>query len=649
MSRLPSADITWRADGSPQSTRFDDIYFSSDDGLAETAHVFLKGNALPDAWTDCDHFTIGETGFGTGLNFLATWTLWRKTRKPDQHLHFVSVEGFPLSKEELSQALQKWPDLAPLASELVAHYPAPHTGTHLLHLSDNVSLTLCEAEVLPALRQLEARVDAWFLDGFSPSTNPDMWSDAVFVEVARLSQVSTTFATFTAAGAVRRSLAAQGFAVEKVKGFGRKREMLVGRMAEPPSHKASKPWYRVGPASAPKDVLIVGAGIAGAATAYALKRRGVQARILDSEGLGAGASGNPAALFMPRFSVEPTPEDDFHIAAYLHAERVMQSLQREATEVLFDPRGVLQFARTKSEADRFKKIAARAPLPPGHLELIAAEELSDVAGFDTGFPAFLYPRAGVVRPHALLKVLTRDVEIEQTAVGSVAPHDGQWTLNESGSDSADALVLANGPGITDFAETAWLPLEPVLGQITDLPPGTLSPQPHALVAGSYLISHSDGSALTGATYELGREADQTAEPTTVGHQHNLADLAQVFPSFETALATLNPDELSGRVSFRAQVPDRVPFAGPAPNHEAYLSAYDRLRHGDRFASYPPAAIHPGLWLIGGLGARGFTTALLLGELLAAQIAGTPQPLPRDLAEAVHPARFIIRALRKNRT
>ncbi len=649
MSRLPSADITWRADGSPQSTRFDDIYFSSDDGLAETAHVFLNGNALPDAWANRPRFTIGETGFGTGLNFLATWALWRETRKPDQRLHFVSVEGFPLTAAELSQALEKWPDLAPLASELIARYPEPHPGTHILHLSDNVSLTLCEDEVLPALQQLEAQVDAWFLDGFSPATNPDMWSDAVFAEVARLSKDGTTFATFTAAGAVRRGLAAEGFTVEKVKGFGRKREMLIGRMEAPPSQQVSKPWYRVAPASAPKDAMIIGAGIAGAATAYALKRRGVSVRLLDGTGLGAGASGNPAALFMPRFSVEPTPEDDFHIAAYLHAERAMQGLQRETADVLFDPRGVLQFARTSSEADRFEKIAARAPLPPGHLEFISAQELSDVAGFETGLPAFLFPRAGVVFPRALLKTLTRDIDIEQTSVSAVSAKDRQWILNECASDCAEAFVLANGPGLTDFAETEWLPLEPVLGQITDLPPATLPPQRHALVSGSYLISQSDGSALTGATYELGREADLPVEPTTVGHQHNLTDLAQVFPSIRGALAALDPGDLTGRVSFRAQVPDRVPFAGPAPHHAAYLSAYDRLRHGDRFAAYPPAPVHPGLWLIGGLGARGFTTGLLLGELLAAQITGTPQPLPRDLAEAVHPARFIIRDLRKNRT
>ena len=647
MKRLPSADITWRADGSPQSTRFDDIYFSSDGGLAETAHVFLQGNHLPDAWADQTHFTIGELGFGTGLNFLATWELWRQTRSPDQHLHFISIEGFPLTQEELSQALEKWPTLAPLVAELITSYPTPHSGTHLLHLSDNVSLMLCEDDAIPALSQLEAQVDGWFLDGFSPASNPDMWSEPVFSEVARLSRVGTTFATFTAAGAVRRALAAQGFNVEKVKGFGRKREMLVGRMADVPTPTDSKPWYRAPPTSNPKSALIVGAGIAGTATAHALKRRGLSVRLMDGEGLGAGASGNPAALFMPRFSVNPTPEDDFHIAAYLYAEREMQNMQQGASIPFFDPRGVLQFARTEGEATRFEKIAARAPLPEGHLEFIAAKDLKDIAGFETGFPAFLFPRAGVVDPSCLLTHLTQEIEVERIPAASLTHKDGGWYLNDLAADAADVLVLANGSGLSAFPETDWLPLEPVLGQITNLPVGTLPKQSRALVAGPYLISHGDGSALTGATYELGRGEQSALEPTAIGHQHNLQDLAETFPAFASALAGLNLEEVTGRVSFRAQVPDRVPFAGPAPIQDAYLSAYERLRHGDRFAAYPPAPVHPGLFLLGGLGARGFTTGLLLGELLAAQITGTPLPLPRDLADAVHPARFIVRGLRKN--
>ncbi len=638
MTRLPSADITWRADGSPQSTRFDDIYFSSDDGLAETSHVFLNGNGLPDAWKDQPHFTIAETGFGTGLNFLATWALWRETRTPNQHLHFVSVEGFPLARDELAQALMKWPSLAPFADILVAQYPEPHRGTHLIHLDDTVTLTLCEEEILPALQGLEANINAWFLDGFSPASNPDMWSDEVLAEVARLSTPDATFATFTAAGAVRRGLLAQGFDVQKVKGFGRKREMLVGKMQTPPARAMPKPWYHQPRISPVGSALVVGAGIAGAATAHALHNRGVDVRLVDGDGLGAGASGNPAALFMPRFSVQPTPEDDFHIAAYLYAERCMSDMQNGASSSFFRACGVMQFARTEAEAQRFEKIAARAPLPPGHLELVPVTKVADLVGFETGYPAFLFPRAGVIDPALLLAHLTQGLRVERQNISSL--HEASTNVN------SDALVLANGAGLANFPETEWLPLEPVLGQITSLPPGTLPPPKHALVAGPYLIAHPDGSALTGATYELGQE-QRDKVPKLIGHKQNLDDLGATFPAFQPHISGLDPSNLSGRVSFRAQVPDRVPFAGPAPIERDYLTAYDRLRHGDRFAAYPPAPLHPGLFLIGGLGARGFTTGLLLGEALASQMTGAPSPLPSALAEAVHPARFIIRALRKN--
>jgi len=638
MTRLPSADITWRADGSPQSTRFDDIYFSSDDGLAETVHVFLKGNGLPDAWKDRSHFTIAETGFGTGLNFLATWALWQETRAPDQHLHFVSVEGFPLTREDLAQTLKKWPELAPFADALLARYPEPHRGPHLIHLDDTVTLTLYEDDIAPALRGLDASVDAWFLDGFSPASNPDMWSEDVFAEVARLSRPGTRFATFTAAGFVRRGLQAQGFDVQKVSGFGRKREMLVGEMQAPPEQPIAKPWYHIPQTASPGSALIIGAGIAGAATAHALHNRGVDVSLVDAEGPGAGASGNPAALFMPRFSVQPTPEDDFHVAAYLYAERRMCEMQESAPSPFFRACGVMQFARTDAEAQRFEKIAARSPLPPGHLELIPAANVADAVGFDTGYPVFLFPRAGVIDPARLLAHLTRDTPVERQNISSL--------VDVATDKSVDTLVLASGANLANYPETNWLPLEPVLGQITDLPAGTLPPHRHALVAGPYVISHPDGSCLTGATYELGKEGGEST-PTVSGHQKNLDDLGDTFPAFQNALSGLDPTALSGRVSFRAQVPDRVPFAGPAPIEPDYLTAYDRLRHGDRFATYPPAPVHPGLFLIGGLGARGFTTGLLLGEVLAAQMTGAPSPLPRDLAEAVHPARFIIRALRKN--
>ncbi len=653
---ISSPEISWRADGSLESKPFKDIYFSSGGGLEETRHVFLNGNHLADAWAGRSQFTVGETGFGTGLNFLATWALWRETRTADQRLNYVSVEGFPLTRQDLERALAQWPELAPLASVLVDRYPAPHRGTHLLSFPDNITLTLIEDEAQEALATLDARIDAWFLDGFSPANNPDMWSEELLEEIARLSTPGTTFATYTVAGAVRRGLAARGFCVKKVPGFGRKREMLSGtfeeqnaQLPEHPRHLA-RPWYQIPDTRKLRSACIVGAGIAGACAAAALGRAGVAVTLIDEEGPGAGASGNSAALFMPRMAVDGSSEGRFHIAAYLHMERWLSQLADKARNSIFRPCGVLQMARTDADTQRYRTLAAGSRLPGGHIAFVTADALGDLTGFETGLPALLFPKGGVLAPGALLQHLLRDLSVQTASVQSIARHNGLWSLRTSSDDliaQADIVILANGTGLNRFQQTDWLPLEPVRGQITDLPKGALPPQRHALVAGPYLIFHEDGSALTGATYAPGAAQCSPVAPTETAHLRNLEALGEAIPSLMARLEGLNTSELSGRAAFRAQVPDRVPFAGPAPDQPAYLTAYDRLRHGDRFAAYPPAPCHPGLFLLGGLGARGFSTAMLLGEFLAAQITGAPAPLPRDLGETVHPARFIIRALRKN--
>lgn len=655
MRNLPPSDIAapeilWRADGSLESTHYKDIYFSSDGGLKETHHVFLQGNRLPSAWAGHTQFTIGETGFGTGLNFLATWALWRETQTPGQHLNYISVEGFPLDREDLARALEQWPELAPLSAVLIEHYPTPHRGVHSLIFPDNVTLTLIEGEALAALQNLDAHVDAWFLDGFSPASNPDMWSPELFEEIARLSTPGTTFATYTVAGTVRRGLSAAGFAVQKEPGFGRKRDMLTGTFGGRDATPHDRPWYQI-PTPQPHDTAcVVGAGIAGASAAAALTRAGVTVTLIDEEGLGAGASGNPAALFMPRMAADDSAEGRFHIAAYLHMERWLTQLPDATRAEIFRPCGVLQLARTDTDTRRFETLAARSPLPPDHMELVHADALEALTGFKTGRPALLFPKSGVLTPLALLRHLTSDISVRTASVRSITRNDDRWSLLTADGTpiaQADTLILANGASLNLYPQTDWLPLEPVRGQITYLEQGVLPPQAHALVAGPYLISHEDGSALTGATYDPGASLQAPLTPTAPAHQRNLDALGDALPAMRASLSELDVSGLSGRVAFRAQVPDRVPFAGPAPDHPAYLKAYDRLRHGDRFAAYPPAPNHPGLFLFGGLGARGFATALLLGELLVAQIVGAPLPLRSPLTEIVHPARFIVRALRKN--
>lgn len=217
------------AKGSPRSQEFDDVYFSADDGLAESEYVFLDGNHLPRGWQAKQRFVICETGFGTGLNFLAAWKRFEETTDPEHTLHFISFEKYPLDSEEIAAHLQPWSDFfGGHLTRLVGLYPPLIPGFHRLVVTPRVTLTLVFDDVNDAFPQLQADVDAWFLDGFKPSTNPDMWSEIVFEQMKRLSYSGTRVATFTAAGQVRRGLQNAGFTVEKADGFGRKRDMTIG-------------------------------------------------------------------------------------------------------------------------------------------------------------------------------------------------------------------------------------------------------------------------------------------------------------------------------------------------------------------------------------------------------------------------------------
>jgi len=222
------AKVGWTDDGQPLSESHDDVYFSKASGLDETRHVFLTHNQLPQRFTDKDTFTIAETGFGTGLNFLATCQLWQAHAKAGQHLNFISVEKYPLTATDLKQALNLWPELTPLTQQLLNGYDALLNGTPLV--MDNITLTLSVADSNTALPTWRAPVDAWFLDGFAPAKNPDMWTNTLFDTMTRLSTSGTTAATFTAAGTAKRGLKSAGFEVKKVRGFGHKRDMLIGRM-----------------------------------------------------------------------------------------------------------------------------------------------------------------------------------------------------------------------------------------------------------------------------------------------------------------------------------------------------------------------------------------------------------------------------------
>jgi tRNA 5-methylaminomethyl-2-thiouridine biosynthesis bifunctional protein len=570
----PESPLDWTDDGQPRSRLFGDVYFSTEDGLAETRAVFLDGCGLPDAWRGRPRFTVGELGFGTGLNVAALIELWRTTREPGARLHVFSIEAHPISREEAARALARWPELGWAAERLVARWPGRARGVHRLEVPEaGVILDLAVMDVADALRGWSGPADAWFLDGFSPALNPAMWTDGILALVGARSAPGARAATFTVAGQVRRGLAAAGFAVEKRPGHGRKRERLEARL----------PGARPSPRQ-PGRVAIVGGGIAGAAAARAVRALGGEAVVVEGGALGAGGSGNAAALVTPRLDAGLGPPAALFAQAFARATQ-LYAAHPEAILAT----GVLQLAQWARDGERFAKIAGSDLFEPGALALAAG-------GLDQA-------AALVVEPAPILAAWAGE-----TVRAEVAALDGGRLLDADGREilKAEAVIVAAGMGSARLA--GGLALTPVRGQASLAQGLTAS----AAAWGGYVLPTRTG-ILFGATHDRG---DDATDVRPADHARNLETLRAGRPGLAARLDGL---PLEGRAAVRATTPDRLPVAGAA---------------GD------------GAFLLTGFGSRGFCFAPLLAEHVAALALGAPSPLPLGLAALVDPARFAQRARRR---
>ena len=581
--------LIWTDDGSPRSGRFGDVYFSRQDGLAEARAVFLGGCGLPGAWAGRSRFCVAELGFGTGLNIAALLELWRRERPPGGRLSVFSVEGFPLTRAEAARALGAWPDLADTAEALLRVWPAPTPGFHRLDLPElDATLDLAVGEVGWALSQWTGRADAWFLDGFAPSTNPDMWSEAVLDHIAARSAPGARVATFTVAGAVRRGLAERGFTVEKQPGHGRKRERLEARLPGAVTGTEDRP-----------AVAVIGAGIAGAALARAFGVLGVRATVVEAQQSGAGASGFPSALVTPRLDA-----GDGEIAA-LHAQALGRaaSLYRAMPGAVID-RGVLQLEQTPRDAGRFAKTAAQPIWPEGAMALLDAAACSDRLGEPVSTGGLWMGEAMSVHPAAILEAWLGEADRITATVERIEPAGRRWRLVDMADAvilEADIVVIAAGWG-TAGLEPA-LPLAPVRGQadwVETVTAGTVAWGGYTAPTGSGL--------LFGATHDRGETG---GGPSVEASARNLATVAARLPGLAGRISAAGASR--ARTAIRATTPDRRPLAGPVPGTE-------------------------GLFVLGGLGSRGFCAAPLLAEHVAALATGAPSPLPAGLAARTAPQR-----------
>ncbi|MFJ4194236.1 bifunctional tRNA (5-methylaminomethyl-2-thiouridine)(34)-methyltransferase MnmD/FAD-dependent 5-carboxymethylaminomethyl-2-thiouridine(34) oxidoreductase MnmC [Pseudomonas sp. NPDC089534] len=651
---LPHAQLDWDDQGRPRSRAFDDVYFSDQSGLEETRYVFLEQNRLAERFAALPaggRLVIGETGFGTGLNFLCAWQLFEEHAPAGARLHFVSVEKYPLSPADLERALALWPELAVFADRLLRRYVAIHQGFQRIVLDNGrVTLTLLIGDALEQLPQLDARIDAWFLDGFAPAKNPDMWTAELFAELARLAAPGATISTFTSTGWVRRLLNAAGFKMKRTPGIGHKWEILRGEFlgwpAEVPAPAPDKPWFaRPAPVPGKRRALVIGAGLAGCASAASLAARGWQVSLLERHGAVAQeASGNPQGVLYLKLSAHGTALSQLIVSGFGYTRRLLESLQRGTD---WDGCGVLQLAFNDKEAERHAQLAAA--FPPDLLQWLDQPQAQDRAGIGLAHGGLFYPEGGWVHPPALCQAQAAQPNIEllrHHEVLELRKVDGQWQAFDGDRLIAGApvVVLAGAADVRRFAQSAELPLKRIRGQITRL---AQTPQSQALktvvCAEGYVAPARLGEHTLGASFDFNSD-DLT--PTVAEHQGNLAMLDEISTDLTARLNLQGQDvgHLQGRAAFRCTSPDYLPIVGPLADREAFAQTYAALARDARQVPQVPCPWLDGLYVNSGHGSRGLITAPLCGELLAAWLDDEPLPLPKAVAEACHPNRFALRRL-----
>lgn len=653
IKNLTNDDLQWK-DGTPVSPQFDDVYFSKDDGMAETDFVFLKGVGLDHmlraqtSKTDC--LTIAETGFGTGLNFLMTWQRFREIN-PCGRLLFISVEAYPLSEHALETAHAHFPALTELSQNLRSRWPAPSPGFHLRHFDQGrVSLLLLFGdikEILPKLDVTHCRgVDAWYLDGFAPSKNPDMWHDDVFKAMADKSAVGAKLATFTAAGFVRRGLQAQGFHMQKTDGFGRKRECLVGEFKgvdiNSPDPQGDETYlskeddqtlqthHQIPEKNEkPQTVAVIGAGFAGAFTAYTLKKAGIDITVISTDDRHM-ASKVPTAILAPRFQLDDSPAAEFFTSAYGY------SLHHPAFKsAQYGKDGVFQHAKTKTDATRLTKLAAHLNWPKDWLSL----EGNGIS----------HPKSASFHSETLRENLLDDIPRITGNLQTLEQEDNLWALKDYNGQIIgryDSVILCTGVETNSLEGLSALNIRPNKGQvITVSDPEQLLPRQDQAYGG-YLCAGDMKTRppVLGSTFEKNPDVDAPLTASQTATDYILSQAA--------AYLDIDPSRLSVTdyfVGLRATTADHLPLCGPLPNFEQWRQALKPLAKDAKAAPNAPLEYQNGLYILSGLGSKGLQYAPLCAAYIASMVAETASPIPKAIQKNLCPGRFLKRQIIKGKT
>jgi len=623
-SAIQTADLDWQfIDGMdvPVCKQFGQAYFSSNHALLEARHVFLNGNDLSTRLAklaDFEYFCIAETGFGTGLNALALWQMWQQLRPNNHsHLHLISVEKYPLTKADFIRAAKLWPELQPLAQQLLQQYPLPIAGCHRLDFPEerfSIDLWLGDAnEVFPFIAKTKA-VDTWFLNDFSFSCHPDLWQKNVLSQIVRLSDDGTTFTSCSVTDILRQSLNEHGISISCPASFNNKDSMLKAIWNPPKSEnqdlstvttQVPSPFNAAG-SFQQREIAIIGAGIAGLTCAYAFARRGHQVTIYDQSAPLAGASGNPLALLNPRLGRIEKSAQHLVTLAWQYAIPHYEKFKA------FRPIQVSQLA-LKADDDLLELAAQYPP------EIFATEK-ENVSDLETIYPSLKLLRAGTISPHQLRDQILEHalIQFQHAEVSKLKKR------SNSNQKSKIQVVDINQQSLAEFdhvivcAAMNSQKLSPQLpqlkanrGQVSWLNNANYPlKSDQAYSYGGYCMQLDQQHLILGASFYPDREDD---EVLAEDHEHNYALIHSVFPHYAQSLAAI--ETWQGRASVRTQSPDYFPLLGKIqPDAEIYT--------------------------LTALGSKGFLFAPLCSEVLVAQILAEACPLTSYWVDKLNPRRFI---------
>ncbi len=656
--KIENADIKWLDSGLPYSSVYDDIYHSSDDAAAESRHVFIEGNKLSERWADSDEnalFTIAELGFGSGLNFLETVRLWRNSGSKPARLNYLGFEKHPFTRSQLQQIFKAHPDLQPLFAELLPYYPQNSSGCHRIQFGADIVLDLYYGDALQQIntryRERSPAVDCWFLDGFSPTLNPDLWSEDLFLALAKSSRPGTTLSSYSVAGQVRKALQATGFDTSKSEGFGRKRHMLQASLNSPAAARAgshSKPWLQLPDTKVRnRKAIVIGAGIAGCSTAYSLATRGWQVELVEKAGeICAGASGIPQMALRNRFFRKPGPMAEFFLHSFLFASRQYHRLATEHPAFCWHPTGVLQLDAAVNSGKSFDSATLQAIYPEEVLTRISCEQASQMAEAQLTADAWLHGEGGWLSPRNLCETYLDHPNITlhlKHQVLKLEHSNNEWLVDSADGPqlNAEVVILASSHDSGDFTQSSQLPLQKVRGQVSRISPSPESARLNTVINGERSVFPVfEGLHTVSASYS----DDEDLQARDTDNQENLELASRNFQDQDFLGNEVNSDS----VAIRCNSEDHLPIIGAVPDHQAMTEIYSPLSLNAKASLKIPGNYLPGLFINIAHGSNGVATTCLAAEFLASLINKENLPISRDMINELNPVRFLIRELKKQK-